>query len=164
LTFRTTSPIRKDEDYRWAILRTIIPPWLFQIFNLTFIAIIQNILLFMLAVSRPLVFLSLSYFSSHHRLKLPAHQVLLQPRTSLPLSYADYTLTALSLLTLLLEFISDNQQYSYQTFKQTDKINENEWWGARIKWTKEDKERGFVTRGLWSLSRHPNFLCEQTVG
>ena len=28
---------RKDEDYRWAILRAKMPPWLFQVFNFVFI-------------------------------------------------------------------------------------------------------------------------------
>lgn len=27
----------------------------------------------------------------------------------------------------------------------------------------EDVDRGFVTRGLWAWSRHPNFACEQTT-
>ncbi|KAN0063980.1 hypothetical protein ACQY0O_003586 [Thecaphora frezii] len=27
----------------------------------------------------------------------------------------------------------------------------------------EDADRGFVTRGLWAWSRHPNFACEQTT-
>ncbi|KAL9932591.1 hypothetical protein V8E36_008708 [Tilletia maclaganii] len=29
--------------------------------------------------------------------------------------------------------------------------------------TNGDKKRGFVTRGLWAWSRHPNFACEQTT-
>ena len=58
----------KDEDYRWAIFRAKIPPWLFRVFNFVFIgmcfkglcmnvtdnlmiALIQNVLLFLMAVS-----------------------------------------------------------------------------------------------------------------
>ncbi len=33
---------------------------------------------------------------------------------------------------------------------------------SQIKWTPSDAARGFVTRGLWSWSRHPNFACEQS--
>jgi hypothetical protein len=33
---------------------------------------------------------------------------------------------------------------------------------ATVRWTPADAHRGFVTRGLWSWSRHPNFACEQT--
>ncbi|KAG8768066.1 hypothetical protein FRC12_005780 [Ceratobasidium sp. 428] len=31
-----------------------------------------------------------------------------------------------------------------------------------MEWTDEDVKRGFITRGLWAWSRHPNFTCEQT--
>ncbi|KAF8558108.1 DUF1295-domain-containing protein [Imleria badia] len=129
-----------DEDYRWQVLRERIPPWLFQVTNLTFIAVIQNIILFLLGV--------------------PAKIAVTQPHTCLGVS--DYALGALGFLTQLIEFIADNQQYSYQTFKRSGKLNPNEWIGARIAWTKRDAERGFVTKGLWAWSRHPNFLCEQS--
>lgn len=29
--------VSNDEDYRWQVLREKIPPWLFQVLNLTFI-------------------------------------------------------------------------------------------------------------------------------
>lgn len=103
-------------------------------------AVTQNIILFLLGV--------------------PVKIAITQPHTSLDVT--DYALGALGFLTLLIEFIADNQQYSYQTFKRSGKLNPNEWFGARIAWTKRDAERGFVTRGLWAWSRHPNFLCEQT--
>jgi len=129
-----------DEDYRWAVLRQRIPPWFFQVVNLTFIAIIQNIILFLLGI--------------------PAQIAAFQQPSQLGTS--DYILTALTLLDLLVEFTSDNQQYSFQTYKQTGVINPNEWPGARIQWTPADAKRGFVTRGLWGWSRHPNFFCEQS--
>lgn len=104
------------------------------------VATAQNILLFLLAI--------------------PVKMAITQPHTAL--STSDCILGTLGLLTLLLEFISDNQQYSFQTFKHSGQLNKNEWFGARILWTKRDADRGFVTRGLWAWSRHPNFLCEQT--
>jgi steroid 5-alpha reductase family enzyme len=100
----------------------------------------QNIILFLLGV--------------------PAKIAVTQPHSSLGVS--DYVLGAFGFLTILTEFIADNQQYSYQTFKRSGKLNPSEWIGARIAWTKRDAERGFVMRGLWAWSRHPNFLCEQS--
>jgi steroid 5-alpha reductase family enzyme len=130
-----------DEDYRWAVLRQKVPAWLFQLTNLTFISIAQNIILFLLG--------------------LPTHTAVIQPHT--PLGISDYTLFLLGLLTLACEFTADNQQYSFQTYKHNGhKHAKNEWPGAQIRWTEEDAKRGFVTKGLWAWSRHPNFLCEQT--
>ncbi|KAI6025004.1 hypothetical protein PISMIDRAFT_673193 [Pisolithus microcarpus 441] len=129
----------KEEDYRWAILRQKIPTWLFQIFNLTFIAIAQNILLFLLGI--------------------PTMMAVAEPHTHL--GTPDYVLASLGFATLFAEFVADNQQYSFQTFKRSGVLEKNEWSGARIPWTKRDAERGFATRGLWAWSRHPNFFCEQ---
>ncbi|KAF8525839.1 DUF1295-domain-containing protein [Hysterangium stoloniferum] len=130
----------KDEDYRWEITRKKVPAWAFQIFNFSFIAVTQNILLFILG--------------------LPAHNALI--RGPQKLGASDVLLTVLALATLALEFTSDNQQWSYQNFKHKGVINPNEWPGAQIQWTEDDKQRGFVTRGLWAYSRHPNCACEQT--
>ncbi|PCH42661.1 DUF1295-domain-containing protein [Wolfiporia cocos MD-104 SS10] len=129
-----------DEDYRWRIVRNKIPAWLFQVFNLVFIAIIQNIILLLLGI--------------------PAHIAAFQQPTRL--STSDYILGTLALIDIVLEFVADNQQYSFQTYKHTGVHEANEWPGARINWTPRDAQRGFVTRGLWAWSRHPNFLCEQT--
>ena len=107
-------------------------------------AIIQNILLFLLA--------------------LPTHNALISTGAPTSLVLSDYVLAFLSLVTLALEFTADNQQYAYQTFKHSgreegDKVS---WPGAKIEYTEEDKKRGFITKGLWKWSRHPNFACEQT--
>jgi len=115
-------------------------PLQFHIFNLFFIAISQNVLLFILG--------------------LPAYFAVCQPHT--PLATSDIILAGLVLTTLAFEFTSDNQQYSFQTFKRSGVLARNDWIGARIKWTPADAKRGFATRGLWAWSRHPNFLCEQT--
>lgn len=95
----------------------------------------QNIILFLLGV--------------------PAQIVATQRNT--PLGVSDYVLGSLAFLTVATEFVADNQQYSFQTYKRTGVIETNEWPGARIQWTPQDAERGFVTRGLWAWSRllHP---------
>jgi steroid 5-alpha reductase family enzyme len=104
------------------------------------IAIFQNIILFIMGLP--------AYFAVH------------QPHT--PLVASDIILAVLVLANLVMEFTSDNQQYSFQTFKRSGVLARNDWIGARIKWTSADAKRGFATRGLWAWSRHPNFLCEQT--
>ena len=114
------------------------PPWLFQVFNLVFIAFMQNVILFVIAV--------------------PVQMAAMQQPAGLGTS--DYILAGLALLDVAMEFVADNQQYAFQTFKHTRK--KDEWPGGRIAWTKSDLKRGFITRGLWAWSRHPNFFCEQT--
>jgi len=143
----------KDEDYRWAILRSQVPAWLFQIINLTFIAIIQNVLLFLLGMP--------TFIASA-----------LQPHTDLATS--DYVLAFIALSILAFEFIADNQQYAFQTYKHSylahakgektvEPYDEKKQWPlARLDWTPSDARRGFITKGLWRYSRHPNFACEQS--
>lgn len=142
----------KDEDYRWAVLRSQVPVWFFQFTNLTFIAIIQNILLFLLGMPT---------FTA----------AVLQPHTEL--STSDHALGFVAFSILALEFIADNQQFAFQTYKHAylahvkgDKSvkpydEKKQWPLARLEWTPSDARRGFVTKGLWRYSRHPNFACEQ---
>ena len=104
------------------------------------IAFIQNVILFVLAVPTQIA-----------ALQQPQH-----------LSTSDYVLAALALVDIAAEFVADNQHYSFQTYKRTGMHEMNEWSGARIQWTPADAKRGFITRGLWAWSRHPNFFCEQS--
>ncbi|KAI0292144.1 DUF1295-domain-containing protein [Russula brevipes] len=128
-----------DEDYRWAVLRTKIPPWFFQVVNLTFIAAIQNVLLLLMAT--------------------PALIAATHPT---PLTYADGVLALTALALLAWEFTADNQQYAFHAWKHGTYDARRHWPGARLAWTKDDAARGFCTRGLWSWSRHPNFFAEQS--
>ncbi|KAG5350524.1 hypothetical protein C0989_010709 [Termitomyces sp. Mn162] len=145
--------IRQDEDYRWAVLRTKVPQWLFQIINLTFIAATQNVLLLLLSFPTKVA----STFQPHS-----------------PLATSDYILAVLALVDLAFEFTADNQQWAFHQYKHAYLPAESEngtsvepydkkkqWLGARLDFTPADAKRGFVTRGLWAYSRHPNFLCEQ---
>ncbi|KAG8737684.1 hypothetical protein FRC10_007938 [Ceratobasidium sp. 414] len=107
---------------------------------------------------------------------LPAHHALFQHH--LPLTTSDYVLAFLTLCNLAIQFTADNQQHAFQSYKhshpphnaragetQEDKqpgpYGPRAWPGARIEWTDEDVKRGFITKGLWAWSRHPNFICEQ---
>jgi steroid 5-alpha reductase family enzyme len=95
-------------------------------------------------------------------LGIPTYVAATQPPQ--PLGGKDYGVAALALFVLALEFTSDNQQFAYQSFKHEPKRfhKYQQWPGARLDWTAADAERGFLTRGLWAWSRHPNFACEQS--
>ena len=146
-TFRRGLFSLSDEDYRWAVLRSQLPTWLFQVTNFVFISGIQNVLLLLLGI--------------------PAYiAAVLQPHT--PLEKTDIAIGAGALVTLALEFTSDNQQFSFQTYKSATVRKDGtvydakkQWPGSRLNWTLDDAKRGFVTKGLWAYSRHPNFTCEQ---
>ncbi|TFK98662.1 hypothetical protein BDV98DRAFT_606692 [Pterulicium gracile] len=143
-----------DEDYRWAVLRTKIHPILFQLLNLTFISFIQNFILALLGLPTYLSVLGQDTFPQ----------------------YTDYAI-ALSALTILgIEFTSDNQQNAYHAWKYAVQARDNDisetaapkyraadhWIGARLNWTEQDAKLGFLRRGLWAYSRHPNFAAEQS--
>ncbi|KAJ8488110.1 hypothetical protein ONZ45_g14071 [Pleurotus djamor] len=163
-----------DEDYRWAVLRKQLHPVLFQLVNISFIG-----------KSTP----PISLYTCPTYTRLPtATAALTQPHT--PLESSDIAFAALALLVLAIEFTADNQQFAFQSYKSSIRLSENtsiktisdtlayntnshkvdsahyssadHWPGARLAWTKQDADRGFVTRGLWRYSRHPNFACEQT--
>ncbi|KAE9397660.1 hypothetical protein BT96DRAFT_66834 [Gymnopus androsaceus JB14] len=169
-----------DEDYRWAVLRAQLPPFLFQLVNLTFIAATQNLLL-----------LTLGY---------PAYLASMQKPQML---YSDAFLELWALGVLLIEFTADNQQFVYQTYKHAyldhfrkaasssaahthalEVASKAAWPFAspspaqsistanasdsgrtlltNLRLTPTEAHRGFITSGFWAYSRHPNFACEQT--
>ncbi|MGZ8803859.1 MAG: DUF1295 domain-containing protein [Microbacterium sp.] len=111
------------EDYRWAILRSRMKPWQFQVFNLLFIVLYQNALLVLIT--------------------LPA---LIAWQNPAPLNGWDGALAVLFAAFLVGEFAADQQQWDFQRAKAAA--------GGRL-------EPGFVTTGLFRLSRHPNFFFEQ---
>ena len=115
------------EDYRWEILRQRMKPWQYQVFNIVFIVIIQNLIL--LAIT------------------LPMNDLLLHPA---PFSAADAALAALFLGLLALETIADQQQWNFHQAKNAAKAA-----GREV-------HPGFLDKGLWSISRHPNFFAEQS--
>jgi len=127
---------RGEEDYRWKILRKK-TPWLkrqlnWSLFNLFFICFYQMGLIFLFT--------------------LP---ILAAWTGGNEISFFDYLIGFLMLLFIILETISDQQQYNFQTSKYQKIKLESELIG--------DYKRGFLTSGLWSYSRHPNFTCEQII-
>ena len=132
-------------------MRQRVHPILFHLINLFFTSIIQNVLLLYIAIPTSTAALQGDRF----------------------LSFSDYTLALAALVVVATEFTADNQQQAFQAYKHAylakkkgDKSAkaynaEEQWPGSRLDWSPEDAERGFVTRGLWRYSRHPNFLCEQ---
>merc|ERR1719282_4904 len=85
-----------EEDYRWPELRKIIQNrLLFEIFNLTFIAFYQNILLYLITLPTYYAYLSIT----------------------VEWNTIDWVATGAFLFFWLLETISDEQQWVYQTTK-----------------------------------------------
>ena|SRR3990167_9580243 len=127
----------KEEDYRWPILKKIITNrFVFEIFNLTFIATYQNILLYLIIVPIYYAYLAAKYS--------------INPDWSI----FDTVGTAGFLFFLLIETIADQQQWNYQTTKYELK--------AKNKLHSIYKV-GFIHTGLFRYSRHPNFLSEQVI-
>jgi steroid 5-alpha reductase family enzyme len=124
-----------EEDYRWEILRK--RPG----FNNRFVWMIFD-LFFICSYQNVLIFL----------FTLPILATLATNATALGL--ADYLLAALYLGFIIIEYIADQQQFDFQTEKHR-RINNNEVLG--------EYEKGFVSTGLWSIVRHPNYASEQSI-
>ena len=125
-----------EEDYRWKILREkpeFKPRWKWTLFNLFFISAYQNILILLFT--------------------LPA-LIVLQYR-DVPVQVFDYILAGLTFFFIAYETIADKQQWVFQQKK---------WSLIRAgKPLTTDFEKGFLDRGLWAKSRHPNYFAEQSI-
>ena len=86
------------EDYRWAVLRNRMRTWQFQLFNLLFISIYQNIVIFLMV--------------------LPALTAYLNPG---PLRAADWILALLFLAALAGETVADQQQWAFHRWKASER-------------------------------------------
>jgi steroid 5-alpha reductase family enzyme len=123
-----------EEDYRWAVLQArpeFQARWKWTLFNLLFISLYQMglILLFTLPALRSL--------------------------DGLPLGWTDYLLALLFLAFIILETISDQQQWNYHNEKRKALAA-----GGNLP---EIYKKGFVHKGLWGLVRHPNYAAEQAL-
>jgi steroid 5-alpha reductase family enzyme len=114
------------EDYRWAVLRGQMKPWQFQLFNVFFITIYQNVILLLIA--------------------LPAFTAY-ENRT--PFTALDVVLTVLFVAFTAGETTADQQQWNFYGRRQ-----------AEIDAGRTPAQR-FLQKGLFRVSRHPNFFFEQ---
>ncbi|KAL8984285.1 MAG: hypothetical protein Q9177_004744 [Variospora cf. flavescens] len=73
----------------------------------------------------------------------------------------DIIFSQLLLGAIFLAFTADQQQWDFQTAKKSYQSTAK--LPAGTAFTARDLDRGFRTKGLWALSRHPNFLAEQSV-
>lgn len=124
------------EDYRWEVLRKkpeFQPRWKWTLFNLFFISGYQNVLILLFTL--PMI-------------------VALQFNET-PLGIFDLVTAAAFLFFLLIETISDNQHWKFQSEKWR-RINAGETLSG-------DYAKGFLDKGLWAFSRHPNYFGEQGV-
>ncbi|KAL9009907.1 MAG: hypothetical protein Q9173_005105 [Seirophora scorigena] len=148
-----------SEDYRWEILQKYINPPLFFIFNVVFISLVQSVR-------------QVHYRSPYTCKSTNSTQILLFSITmptyilllSSPIVKADIPdiiFSQVILGAIFLTFIADQQQWDFQTAKESYQSSAK--LPAGTAFTARDLDRGFLTKGLWAFSRHPNFLAEQSI-
>ncbi|KAF2875471.1 hypothetical protein BDV95DRAFT_615517 [Massariosphaeria phaeospora] len=131
-----------SEDYRWAIVKEYVGPFWMVLFNIAFISLGQNILLWLVTT--------------------PTYILLLNSRiTGNEITQYDSLFSKLIFVFVLVEFYADQQQWNFHQaktqYKETAKVPKDH------TYTREQLDRGFNTSGLWGWSRHPNFAAEQAV-
>lgn len=127
-----------EEDYRWEKVRAL--PFLqnrgvWMAFDLFFISGYQNALILMLT--------------------FPA---LVSMGSSAPFGVMDAVASVLMFGFILYETIADEQQWAFQT-KKWSMIKS----GKKLEELPAPYNKGFNTIGLWSVSRHPNYMAEQAI-
>ncbi len=125
-----------DEDYRWQVLRQkpeFNPRWKWTIFNLLFICGYQNILILLFT--------------------LPA--IIALQKNNVPIGRLDEVAAGLMFLFLLIETIADIQQWNFQSKKHA-MLKAGETLSGNY-------AKGFLDKGLWAYSRHPNYFAEQAL-
>lgn len=124
------------EDYRWEVLRKkpeFQPKWKWTLFNLFFISGYQNILILLFTLP---IIIALQFDQT-------------------PLGILDYIAGSFMLAFIIYETIADQQQWNYQSEKWRLIRNNKPLTG--------DYKKGFLDKGLWALSRHPNYFAEQAI-
>jgi len=129
-------PWKGEEDYRWKHLREnrlLKGRFSFGLFNLLFISIYQNILIFLF--SSPLLMAALNNERS--------------------LIFTDILAAGFMLLFIITESVADNQLFRFQQEKKKPDNKDNKY--------KKSLKTGFLSEGLWKYARHPNFASEQAI-
>ena len=125
-----------SEDYRWEYLRSrpeFSSPWKWSLFNLLFICVYQHALILLFTLPS---LIALHYVNS-------------------PLNVFDFIIAFAMAVFIIYEMIADIQHWKFQSGKWA-KIN------AKEELTDEYK-KGFLDKGLWGYSRHPNYFGEQAA-
>ncbi|MBN1951716.1 MAG: DUF1295 domain-containing protein [Bacteroidales bacterium] len=129
-------PWRGEEDYRWSVLQknpALQPRWKFAVFNFFFISLYQHLLI--------MLFCTPMLLAAKHE--------------HAPFNWLDYLAGSLLLLFIVMEMVADNQQFAFHLAKQGRG-------GKGMKYA-GSLEQGFLSEGLWSRMRHPNYTAEQAV-
>lgn len=129
-------PWRGEEDYRWQIMRNqpaLNGRFRFGIFNLLFISFYQQFLIMLF--STPL--LLAAQFNDK------------------PFSIYDAIPALFMAIFIITETIADNQLFSFQQQKKNHRPKETRF--------EESLRKGFISQGLFSNVRHPNFASEQAI-
>ena len=127
--------ITHEEDYRWPILRKKINNrFLFSLFNATFIAPYQNLILLLIA--------------------LPAYHVMNGESSC---NWVDIVLGIAFLFFIAMETIADQQHWNFHKKKYSVTAQQ------RKLHPDQDVKDGFFQSGLFKFSRHPNYFAEQSV-
>ncbi|RIA83208.1 hypothetical protein C1645_699649 [Glomus cerebriforme] len=131
----------ESEDYRWAFIKNRINWSIFEVLNIIFISLYQCLLLMTMT--------------------LPSYAVWYTASTS-SLNLWDLFASIMFIGFIVGETIADNQQWKFQSekYKLIAEANRN---SKRHAIFEGDYSLGFMTRGLFRYSRHPNYFCEMGI-
>lgn len=139
------------EDHRWESVRAKLnypaKKLPFHIYNFVLMAFIQNWIL--IGHALPMWFVQSN--TSAGRLSMQQ-----------PLNVFDMVLVVMFLIFFMFEYLGDEQQWSFQSRKYQwkadckEKKDLSQYSSAEV----EDFERGFLIKGLFAYSRHPNYFGE----
>ena len=123
------------EDYRWPFLRQnkITNPFLWELFNLSFISLFQSGL-----------FVLFTY---------PVYSLTFYTAESLPVLF--WIFSGLGIMLVCYEFTADQQQWNFHAAKKAAAQQKD--YASKYA---NDVKNGFLSQGLFGLSRHPNYFGE----